>query len=228
MKEGPIQFQPFNELGEVRIYKHGILPHWRQSGCTYFVTFRLAESLPGSVLRELEDNRHEWLRRHGIEPDLPDWKNQFAKLPGDQQREYEREVGTSMNEQLDRGFGSCELRRPELSLIAEEGLMHFHSDRVWTGDYVVMPNHVNALMTPIVPFELEDLLKSIKGFTAKEINRATGTSGTFWQRQSFDHIVRDSEQLRLFQNYIRDNPTKARLKEDSFRWVSAEYDCAKL
>ncbi|MCB1099147.1 MAG: transposase [Verrucomicrobiae bacterium] len=77
-----------------------------------------------------------------------------------------------------------------------------------------MPNHVHALMTPIAPFELEDILRSIKGFTGKEINRRSGSSGTFWQRQSFDHIVRDAEHLRRLQNYIRENPVKAKFSTD--------------
>ncbi|MDF1815773.1 MAG: hypothetical protein P1V20_26480 [Verrucomicrobiales bacterium] len=41
--EPVIPFYPFNEFGEVRIYQHGLLPHWRQDGCTCFVTFRLAD-----------------------------------------------------------------------------------------------------------------------------------------------------------------------------------------
>ena len=39
-------------------------PHWRQSGVTYFVTFRLADSLPASKLHELAAIREEWELRH--------------------------------------------------------------------------------------------------------------------------------------------------------------------
>lgn len=36
------------------------LPHWRQEGATYFVTFRLADSLPQAKLRELDELRKLW------------------------------------------------------------------------------------------------------------------------------------------------------------------------
>lgn len=77
----PIPFQGFNPYGEVRIYEHGILPHWRQDECTYFVTFRLADSLPQSVLQKLEEERIQWFRKAGIDPTKAGWKQHFAKLP---------------------------------------------------------------------------------------------------------------------------------------------------
>ena len=78
-----------------------------------------------------------------------------------------------------------------------------------TGDFIVMPNHVHVLMKPIPPFELEDILQAIKSYTANQINRIFGREGQFWQRESYDHIVRDFEQLDAFQKYIRANPGKA-------------------
>ena len=83
--------------------------------------------------------------------------------------------------------------------------------------HVIMPNHVNVLMTPTNGYELESVLKSIKGYSAKEINRSLGTNGTIWQRESSDHIVRDVNQLERFQKYIRANPGKANLKDEDDR-----------
>jgi putative transposase len=42
------------------------LPHWRQEGATYFITFRLADSLPQSLLRQWEHEREIWLRWHPL------------------------------------------------------------------------------------------------------------------------------------------------------------------
>jgi len=36
----------------VQSRSRGYLPHWEKSGSTYFVTFRLADSLPGFILRQ--------------------------------------------------------------------------------------------------------------------------------------------------------------------------------
>ena len=40
------------------------LPHWRQEGATYFVTFRLDDALPQAATRRLQAERENWLRRH--------------------------------------------------------------------------------------------------------------------------------------------------------------------
>ncbi|MCB1099148.1 MAG: hypothetical protein KDN22_26495 [Verrucomicrobiae bacterium] len=119
-----IPFRPYNERAETRVYYHGILPHWRQTGCTYFVTFRLADSLPQSVVLRMEADRRAWLVSHGIDPESPDWKQEFIRLPREQQREYERELAIAVNEHLDCGYGSCELRMPGNTRIVADGLTH--------------------------------------------------------------------------------------------------------
>ncbi len=211
----PIPFKGFDERGDVTIYERGVLPHWRQAGCTYFVTFRLADSLPQSAISELEDARHRWLLGQGIDPIQRDWKRMLARLPVEAKHEYERQVGDELNRRLDEGYGSCTLRESDCRQIVGDALTHFHGERVWIGDYVIMPNHVHVLMTPMPGFELESILRSVKGFSARECNRALAGSGTFWQRESYDHIVRDLDQLERFQNYIGANPSKARLPESS-------------
>ena len=224
MNKRTIPFKGFNDRDDVRIYNHGILPHWRQNGCTYFVTFRLADSLPASVVSKLDEERQCWLKGNNIDPNRSDWKTLFAKLPPDKQREYERTIGENLNRQLDRGLGGCALRAEEPMKLMAGALEHFHGERTWTGDYVVMPNHVHVLMTPINGHELEDILKSIKGYSAKVINSALSSSGTFWQRESYDHIARDADQLEKFQTYIRNNPAKAVLKEGDYFLSEATYE----
>lgn len=100
---------------------------------------------------------------------------------------------------------------------------HFHHSRVMVGDYVVMPNHVHALLTPLTGHELEDILHSIKSYTANEINRSLGRTGTFWQKESYDHVVRDFDQLEAYQQYIAANPTKAKLPDGGFILSQAIY-----
>lgn len=214
--KSPIPFQGFDERGTVRIYQAGDLPHWRQDGCTYFVTFRLADALPQSVVFELREERHVWLKSNGIDPKASDWKERFAKLTSEKQREYERTIGKSLNQRLDEGLGSCSLRNPECQRVLADALDFFHGDRVWTRDYVIMPNHVHVLMAQMPGFELEGILKSVRGYAAREINQALGLSGIFWQRESYDHIVRDLERLERFQKYIRANPSKAKLKNEDY------------
>ena len=61
------------------------------------------------------------------------------------------------------------------------------------GAYVIMANHVHALLLPRV--SPSRLLQSLKGNTAREANRILGRTGeTFWQAESYDHWVRDERE----------------------------------
>ena len=53
--------------------REATLPHWRQEGVTYFVTFRLADSLPAEKIDPWRRERQEWLNKHP-EP----WKEKRA------------------------------------------------------------------------------------------------------------------------------------------------------
>lgn len=221
--ELPIPFHGFDERGELRFYHHGVLPHWRQAGCTYFVTFRLADSIPEPVLKEHEYERTQWLQSRGIDPENRNWKHRFAILPANERRLYEKLVGRLLNTSLDECHGSCVLRDSVIHNKVAASLKHFDGSRVQTGDFVVMPNHVHVLLTPMYGFELEDILHSIKSYTANEINRLLKQAGQLWQRESYDHVVRDFEQLHAFQQYIAANPAKSRLRSGEYAISTANY-----
>jgi putative transposase len=223
MTKPPIAFRGFDEQAEVRIYRNGILPHWRQEGCTYFVTFRLADSIPQNVADELNYERQLWLKDRGIDADSANWKQSLAQLSKDERRSYERLVGNLLNVSLDKCLGTCSLKDPQIGRHVQGALEFFHGSRILIGDYVIVPNHVHALMTPIDGFELEEILHSIKSFTATQINQELQRRGRFWHRDSYDHIVRDFEQLVAYQEYIATNPSKAGLREGEYIHVRAEY-----
>ena len=62
--------------------------------------------------------------------------------------------------------------------------------------FAVMPNHVHLLVTPSVP--LPQLTKSLKGITAKKANAMLQLTGTtFWQEESYDHLVRNRRGSRI-------------------------------
>ncbi|MDA0839501.1 MAG: hypothetical protein O3B01_26805 [Planctomycetota bacterium] len=65
--------------------------------------------------------------------------------------------------------------------------------------------------------KLEDILGSTKSYSARRINRLANTSGEpLWQRETYDHIVRDINQLKTLRRYISENPKKAKLGEGEF------------
>ncbi|MEI8205688.1 MAG: cobalamin-dependent protein, partial [Kiritimatiellales bacterium] len=187
----------FNPVQDVRQSRRKSLPHWTQDGCTYFVTFRLADSIAQSRISEYNALREKW-KEHHHPPYTENEKEQFNKLFSEQ-----------VNSWLDEGAGACILRNPEISKIVADTLTHFDSERYELDEWVVMPNHVNVLVTPLSGFDLKDILHSWKSFSAHAINEITGQKGAVWKHESYDHIVRNQEELLRIRKYIRDNPAKA-------------------
>jgi hypothetical protein len=62
------------------------------------------------------------------------------------------------------------------------------------------------------------IMKSLKGYTAWECNRVLQRKGTFWQAESYDHIVRDAGEFQRVVNYVLNNPVKAGLVKDWRDW----------
>ena len=90
------------------------------------------------------------------------------------------------------------------------------------GPFVVMANHLQVLLFPLVP--PSQLLKSLKGFTARQANRLLGRTGEpFWQKESYDHGVRSEIEWNRIAGYIEENPVKAGLvtRAEDYPWSSA-------
>jgi REP element-mobilizing transposase RayT len=203
-------FVPFDEHKAVRIYRRN-LPHWRQEGATYFVTFRLGDSIPQNVLDQWDFEKQNWLRARGIccQTGQDDWKKQLNQLSDSDRYQFHKHFNRLFQASLDRGHGMCHLQRAECIRILREKLLLRDGGAYHLGDVVVMPNHAHLLLTPSQGEELEMILKGVKGASAKDCNERLGRSGKFWQPDSYDHIVRTLEQLLHFRRYIRDNPKKA-------------------
>ncbi len=198
-------FKPLNKDAEIAKSRRN-LPSWQQLGCTYFITWRLADSVPAFQLKEWEAAHQNFRAAH---PE-PDWSE-------DTWQKYHWQITRRMEEYLDAGSGACVLQDGRLRKLVAEALGHFAGSRWELGSYVLMPNHVHVLLTPGLENSLSDILKSIKRHTSRELNRAIGKTGTpLWQEESFHHAVRSEAQLLKFQQYIRANPAKAGLAEGTF------------
>ena len=206
-------FVPFDEHKAVRIYRRN-LPHWRQDGATYFVTFRLGDSLPQGVVRAWEHEKKCWLGARGIRCDgeRGKWRTKFEELPEKDQRQFYKYFNRKFHAALDKCHGACYLSDPRCRQAVRERLAE--NDRVTyhLGDYILMPNHEHLLITSSAGQELEAIMKSIKGASARYCNLALVRRGTFWQADSYDHIVRTMDELAAFREYISANPEKASIQ----------------
>ncbi len=175
------------------------LPHWQQEDSYYFLTWRLADSLPAARLHELREKKFTW-QQANPEP-----------LDTEREKEFHGLFSGKIEEWLDAGEGSCMLKDPSLRRIVDEALHHFDGNRYELIASAVMPNHVHVVIRLFTEENLSDVVHSWKSFTAKQINRATGKTGTVWQDESFDRIVRSAAHLETLVDYVEENPLKARL-----------------
>ncbi|MCF8305762.1 MAG: Eco57I restriction-modification methylase domain-containing protein [Ignavibacteriales bacterium] len=197
-------FNPHNEI-QVHI---GNLPHWQQENVWYFVTFRLADSIPAEVAEQIKAEREIWLKNNK--------KNEKGEYTKEQIKEYYHLFSDRIEQLLNNGRGSCVLKNPDISKIVADALNHFNNQRYVLDEWVIMPNHVHILFKPLGENKLPDILHSWKSFTANEINKVTGNKGQLWMHESYDHIVGNENALHAIRNYIRQNPVKANLKEGEY------------
>jgi len=131
-------------------YSWGYLPHFDHAGLLQMINFRLADSLPSHLLEQLDKTVKQIddvLRRKRIEA------------------------------YLDAGHGSCVLGDPRVSRMVEDSLLYFDGKRYRIIAWVIMPNHIHALVEIKQDMLLSEILHSWKSFTANKANRILGKSG---------------------------------------------------
>ncbi len=185
------------------------LPHWQLNGGLYFVTWRLADSLPQNLLRQWSEEKRVWLRKHPKPWDATS------------QETYRREFPRRMEAWLDAGYGACVLREPACANILSEVIRRFDSERYDIGSFVIMPNHVHALFQLRGTTKLKPLLQAWKGASARNINTRLGKRGTLWQQESRDTSIRNYDHLLRSYVYVLENPQKARLAPEEFLYYEA-------
>jgi REP element-mobilizing transposase RayT len=189
----------------------GHLPHWESARGTYFVNFRLADSLPKSELRRILFARQ----------DIPATAAQIGRGITEVERKRLLELhGPRIERYLDAGAGACFLRNTNVANMVVDSLRQFDGVRYELFAWCVMPNHVHAVFQVMVGNTLARILHSWKSFSAKRANEILHRSGEFWQREYYDRMIRDDAEFHRAVRYVVDNPRKAGLKDWSWVWPS--------
>jgi REP element-mobilizing transposase RayT len=192
------------------------LPHWEQADRMYFITFRTADSLPTAVREQWIDDRDRWLWSHGIDVGRPGWKRKLAALPPQIRQRFLAGAKTAWQQALDACHGDCLLRDPRLRTLVMEAVLRADGVAYDVDALVVMPNHVHVLVGMKEIGSMRQQCRAWKYFSASRINRTLGRRGTFWQADSYDHVVRSPEALQRLREYIVANPVKAKLHAKEF------------
>jgi REP element-mobilizing transposase RayT len=179
-------------------YSRGYLPHFDSEVITQFVTFRLAGSLPTSVVRGLRRNLD---------------CGRISEI------EYYREI----DKYLDMSEGVDFLRDVRIAETVEQTLLKFDGIKYDLHSWVIMPNHGHILLSPLPEYSLAAIMHSIKSFTSNFANKVLGRKGRFWSPEYFDRFIRDRAHYAKTVKYIENNPVKAGLcsTPGDWRWSSA-------
>ena len=192
-----------------------VLPHLKREGAAYFVAFRLVGTLPREVLLQFKAER-EAILRQALAAKRP--------LTWHEQEELFRWYSSRVDAYLDAGHGDCWLRKHGIAYLVADAAKFFSGARYELRAWVVMPNHVHAVLRPLPGWTLSQILKNWKGYTAREANKLLRRTGKpFWQTESFDHVIRDDEDMHRCCYYTTMNPVNARLcvRPGDWKWSSA-------
>lgn len=188
------------------------LPHWQRTDATYFVTFRLNGSLPKKVIDQLKDE-HFFEKTKLLKQGFSEFETKL-KL----RQLYEVYFG-KFDHLLDQSSKDpLHLKIDTIAKIVADVIMYFDEKRYVIINFCIMPNHVHLIFCQLQD-ELENILASIKKFSARKSNQILDLTGTqFWQNDSYDHIIRNEGELKYYIQYNLLNPVKANLVEDWKDW----------
>ncbi len=193
------------------------LPHLTCDNGLYSVTFRLADSLPQSVIAVWKQQRDKMIAEAAAlhHENVKEQSEKLARLFSERVETY-----------LDAGAGECHMNNPVIADLVENALKHFDKLRYELLCWCIMPNHVHVIVQPLHGYELTTIVHSWKSFPAHKANKLLNRTGAFWQPEPYDHLIRDEDDLEHAIQYIVANPESAGLRD--WRWVGVRPDIANV
>jgi REP element-mobilizing transposase RayT len=210
----PVDSAPPNTLIS-GLHFRGQLPHLKKEDAVYFVTFRLDDSLPSHEIARLKHERSVIVKQARAAKRPLTWHEEQSLISW-----YCDQVETL----LDAGRGACWMSQPDVADLVANALKFFAGQRYELRAWGVMPNHVHAIVWPLAGHSLSEILHNWKSYTSKEANKLLHRAGeTFWQKESFDHWVRDDAEHARLVAYVENNPVKAGFckRPGDWKWSSA-------
>ena len=176
-------------------YHRTRLPHFEVEEVPQHICFRLADSLPQSLLQE--------------------WDDELRQLPETEQQNKKRQ---RIEAALDHGHGACWLSHPDIAALVRDALRYFDGASYHLHGWIIMPNHVHVLVSLLNGHSLSGVVHSWKSYTATRANKLLRRKGTFWHADYFDRFTRNEDHFATTLDYIHWNPVKAGLCTEPGAW----------
>ena len=204
-------------------YRHA-LPHFQKPGQAYFITWSLKDAIPPKALDNYEvklNNLHSTIQI------LQQNKTDKALIE-DARKEYyltRNKFMQTFDDLLHLQESSIvNLSNKSNRNILTQSLAFWEGKRIENYAYCVMSNHVHWVFRLYDKDEkgnavyLQDILQSVKRFSATVINKNEGLKGSLWQKESYDTTIRNDKHLYSAIDYTIKNPVKAGLIDNWYDW----------
>jgi putative transposase len=219
-------------MDNTKAYYRRHLPHYQPENAGYHVVFRLAGSLPVSAIEEL--------RREQKQFDRALQKNSNADAFKRLQADYRQKYFERFDELLDgSSTGPTWLKQPTVAAIVHEAILYRDGKEYDLYASTIMPNHVHMVFElqtvgrlaestseengqdGVSTYKVTRVLESLKKYTALRANQVLKRNGQFWQRESYDHMIREGRELERTIWYVLNNSVKAGLvlSWEQWRWT---------
>ena len=209
---------------EVKFYRRN-LPHIHPKDGTFFITFLLAGAIPVTVLNSLIEEKNQNIKT--VKQKFND--KQLAREIYNIDKLY---FGKFDEYLFNKSKGPFWLAKKTISQIVADKLHALDKIRYELIAYTIMSNHVHILFNTTgfnastsakksgktKNYPVADTMRLLKGSTSRLCNKVLNRSGKFWHHESYDHYVRDEDELNRIIKYIVNNPVKAGLVEDWKDW----------
>jgi len=219
---------------EYKFFYRRNLPHYQPNQAKFFITFRLADSLPMHVLEELKNIKEQM--KKSVEQ-ISDRK-QKKELNYENHRRW---FGRYDDYLVRSETGPKWLSDPRIAKLVDDSIKYRDGKVYHLDAFCIMPNHVHLVIEPLIatqfgklrdseqaqfgelrhsgfPQSLSRILHSLKLYTAKQANLLLEREGRFWLHENYDHVVRDDGEFERIMKYVLFNPVKAKLVDSWEKW----------
>ena len=204
-------------------YRH-YLPHYQQPGQAYFITWSLKDAVPAKALHSYT-LQLEMLKSHITMHKLEKSENFIIESLEDEYNAVRRKYIKAYNDLLDAERDPIiNLSKPEYTEIIIGSLKFLEGKKLNNCAFTIMSNHVHWVFEVLEkdekgnPVYLQDIMQSVKRFSANRINKLENRQGHLWQKENFDTTIRDNKHMYNAVNYTLNNPVAAGLVTDWKLW----------
>lgn len=228
------------EDNEFKQYFERNRPHIHPPDSVFFITFRLIESIPKATIESYKAEK-QWLENHlqTIKDKKETRPTEILKIQYQSTLAFQRTWFKNYEDILDKASnGTMWLKIEDIRNIVAEKLLKDDNVKYRLDAFCIMSNHVHIVLKPKISEHnllekrvknkvkfitkestLPQIMQSLKGVTARKANLFLNRTGSFWEKESYDHFIRDEAEFYRIIKYTINNPVKAKLVKHWKDWA---------